>query len=607
MAIAVVATVYWPSLTFGYVYDDRLLFLVDQRLRDGFASLGNIVMPVLDGTTYFRPMVLLSFVIEFALSDGNPRVSHAVNLAIHLINCALVGLLARNCARMAVRGAPKNSPTLWEDWVAPAAALLYGLHPAMVESAAWVSGRFDLMVTAFSLAALALVTSQCRSNLSWWAAMCVLFALFSKEMAITLPAIIWIFRAVATGISPVRFGEMMRSNTTLITGIAASVVIYLAIRAVVHPGMIHVDSSVSALADSPLRVVLLVAATLLFYLRLLVYPYRDTNPIHPLEIDDVLRLTNASTPSLVCLSLTLLLPLVAWRLRSTTAWLFFAAVISLLPVLNIIPLRLGGNIGENRFLALPLAIVVSAGVYGFARAMASSVDRRKALLVCAAPFVVLLVLGNIAFVRAILPIWRSDATLFASNFTQYPGDVRATASYLQATSHTPDRAAALARVERQLRGQEVAPALLTPYAVALALEGRKNEAITFFDRALEIKDTNGLPDMQTISRYAEVRQMWNEPAAAEPLIARALALRAAKHAAGDDYLISHLEMRQAILTGDITRFSKGYALLKNSVPVEMQAASRLGMTTFRTTFCQVYASGSDNAFCRSEVWQRLIQ
>lgn len=564
-------------------------------------------MPIIGGSTYFRPAVLLTFIAEFAAFDGIPRASRAINLLIHLGNCFLVALLVMRCAALAAGAKLSALPPFGATLLATAAALVYGLHPSLIESAGWVSGRFDLMVTFFSLLAILAAVQTDRAPRHWVIAVLVFLALLSKEMAIVLPAVVWVFRCVAIQRQPWDVQNLPLCEWKLLGAIALSTGAYIALRSLVHPGLVHVDPTVASQSAHPVRFLILVGTTLLFYLRLLVYPYRDTNPMHPFDLSDVASASLAGGLAITCLVFGLMLPLIAWRLRWPALWLWCAALFALAPVLNIIPLRLGGNIGENRFLTLPLALTVCALSYSFALGYARLVDRRKLFVTASAIPTLFLVLVNSAFVHATLPIWRSDVTLMASSFAQYPNDVRAASSYLRATMNTASRTVALGLVEKQFGGPDIPVALLTPLATALALEGRRLEAITYFEKALKETFENSFGDIDPVARYAEVRQAWGEPELAQPMIDRVKAIRASKPAAGDDYLIAHLEMRQALLLQDDARFIGGLTLMRASVPMDMQILSRIAITTFRNAVCKRAGESGKNAFCDDEHWRKLVE
>src|SRR5206468_3476854 len=109
---------------------------------------------------------------------------HATNLALHAISTVLVLLIGRALAPRTIAG--------------PLAALLFGLHAANHEAVVWISARFDLLATGFSLLAIWLLVRQesggattesdGRGQLApWLAALAFLAAVLSKEAAVALP------------------------------------------------------------------------------------------------------------------------------------------------------------------------------------------------------------------------------------------------------------------------------------------------------------------------------------------------------------------------------------------------------------------------------------
>src|SRR5258708_19059901 len=77
------------------------------------------------------------------------------------------------------------------------AAGLFALHPLHTESVAWVAGVTDLELAVFYLLTflLYLRLSEPEKGYGWRAAMCgsLVFALLSKEQAMTLPVLVTLF------------------------------------------------------------------------------------------------------------------------------------------------------------------------------------------------------------------------------------------------------------------------------------------------------------------------------------------------------------------------------------------------------------------------------
>ena len=159
VAAVLVATAltFAPSLSGGFVWDDQLLIVANEHVRD-LANLPHVFgrsfwdvsMASADvpGGAYYRPLIAAAFALEFQLFGLRAGGYHAVNVALHLACTALVALWLRVRLRT-------------EDPAAPAAvaaaalgAALFALHPSRVESVAWISGSTDLWATLFALVAL---------------------------------------------------------------------------------------------------------------------------------------------------------------------------------------------------------------------------------------------------------------------------------------------------------------------------------------------------------------------------------------------------------------------------------------------------------------------
>ncbi len=122
----------------------------------------------------YTPLSILSYALEYHFSGLDPKIYHATNLFLHLADTALVMLLARLL--------------LNSVWVAFLVALLFGIHPAHVESVAWAAERKDVLYAFFYLSSLTVYTWR-PDKASARSLSLVLFswALLSKSMAITLP------------------------------------------------------------------------------------------------------------------------------------------------------------------------------------------------------------------------------------------------------------------------------------------------------------------------------------------------------------------------------------------------------------------------------------
>ncbi len=179
---------YLPALDAGWIWDDNDYVTENELLRD-FDGLLRIWIPY--QTPQYYPMVFTTFWVEYQLWELNPRGYHAVNVLLHGGNAILLWIIL---VRLRVPGAL-------------AIALVFALHPIMVESVAWVSERKNVLSLFFYLSAalaylhfdrlrfrppesIASGGHQGQTPWGWYGAALGLFllALFSKTVTCSLPA-----------------------------------------------------------------------------------------------------------------------------------------------------------------------------------------------------------------------------------------------------------------------------------------------------------------------------------------------------------------------------------------------------------------------------------
>jgi Flp pilus assembly protein TadD len=174
------AFVYWAALSFPFVEWDDPLYLQ----RNDFVKLGltwdNLRWAfTTNELANWHPLTWLSFMLDIEIGGLDARVAHATNVALHLLNTALLfWLLGRGTRR-------------W--FLAAVVAGLFALHPLRVESVAWVSERKGLLSTVFGLLAIGAYGAYARHGGAMrYAAIAALFAcsLMAKPMLVTLPLLL---------------------------------------------------------------------------------------------------------------------------------------------------------------------------------------------------------------------------------------------------------------------------------------------------------------------------------------------------------------------------------------------------------------------------------
>ena len=169
LVVAATAAVYWPVLHAGFVGDD---FMILHRLRTlaGPADVTGFFRG--EFFEYYRPLGFLAHALDWGIAGPNPVQFHLTNLVLHAASAVLVLLIGQALAPRTLAGI--------------AAALLFALHASNHEAVAWISARFDLLATFFSLVA---IWWMVRGGTGSCAGPPVLFlcAVLSKESAVAMP------------------------------------------------------------------------------------------------------------------------------------------------------------------------------------------------------------------------------------------------------------------------------------------------------------------------------------------------------------------------------------------------------------------------------------
>ncbi len=128
-----------PSLSGAFLYDDVRNIVENRAIRDA-GALATILRfePA-------RPLLTLSWALNFAAGGLRPWSYHLVNILIHAANASLVASLFVWMARRSERRQPEASACL--------GACLFALTPMAAETVAYVSSRSTALATLFVLGA----------------------------------------------------------------------------------------------------------------------------------------------------------------------------------------------------------------------------------------------------------------------------------------------------------------------------------------------------------------------------------------------------------------------------------------------------------------------
>ena len=341
------------NATYGkFVYDDFKIIVENSFIKE-WRYLPKVFTKdyfTISGEMSYRPLVTISYFIDYAFWRLNPFGFHLTNVILHTANTVLLYLLLRTVLR--------------NNKIILLSILFFVTHPILVETVNAVGYREDLFSATFLLVSLIYFIKSddllCRggsqkTRFSCYYAISLiayLCALFSKEMAITLPALMILFSVFSN--QKVWSGLVKRFKGIYIGYIAISIS-YLIIRFIVcsNPALKAAYQPGGFWVNTFTMIKILAS-----YIKLSFFPLN-------LNADYVVPLVTYPLEGSFILSITFLISIfIIFAILCKTrnmfacwmAWFF----ITLLPVMNILPI---GNIMAERYLYIPvMGFCVAKGI-----------------------------------------------------------------------------------------------------------------------------------------------------------------------------------------------------------------------------------------------------
>jgi Tfp pilus assembly protein PilF len=157
--------VYCRSLDVPFIFDDKFAIAGNDSIRSLWPLVGTAdergplnpspVMP-----TVARPLVNLSFAINYHFGGLKPAGYHAVNIILHFLNAVLIFAIVRRSLRQPYFAGGFGRSA---GWLSLAVSVLWAVHPLQTESVVYVTQRSELMMAMFYLATL-------YCSMRYWAA-----------------------------------------------------------------------------------------------------------------------------------------------------------------------------------------------------------------------------------------------------------------------------------------------------------------------------------------------------------------------------------------------------------------------------------------------------
>jgi Tfp pilus assembly protein PilF len=465
---------FWPALRFEFLnYDDNLYVTENLAVQKGLCAESLRAAWVDRVAGNWHPVTMLSHRFDWQLFGSDAGKHHLVSVLLHAINGVLLFLVF-------VRATGRH-------WPACAAAALFLVHPLRIESVAWIAERKDLLCALFwMLATLAyLHFVRTRTVTAYLLMTCAfILGLLSKTMLVTFPFVLLLldhwplgrFALPSTGWPAGSFTRLRRTLGTLLIEkvpllLVTAVFCWVAIMTQREGG------AVRDLTTLPLGVRLeTVAVAYVAYLGKI---------FRPLELAAFYRHPGAWESWQVAGCLALLLAIsagVLFVIRSrpwlATGWFWYLG--TLVPVIGLV--QIGDQWMADRYTYVPSIGIAVAVAWELAEARRSGKFRLPATAVLVAALTACVILTRLQ-----LPPWRNSETLSAHAMKIGGG------SWAMRTNH----------------------------AIARASAGHLDEALAQFQSLV----ADYPDDVETLNNFGFALLQSGRPAAAVPVLARAVELR----------------------------------------------------------------------------------
>lgn len=146
---AAVCAIYWPTLHYIFLSDDTVYITENSRLAGlHYSELWRLFIEPYNRYSEFLPLRDLSYWFDMHLSGLDPAAFRMHNIILHLLCLPLVYATTQSLWRY-FRPADTDAA-----WAAAAVTAMFALHPALVESVVWISGRKYVLPNLFAMLAL---------------------------------------------------------------------------------------------------------------------------------------------------------------------------------------------------------------------------------------------------------------------------------------------------------------------------------------------------------------------------------------------------------------------------------------------------------------------
>lgn len=398
LLIGVTALTFWGLLDNGFTNWDDNIYVTDNPLIHSF-SWENLkeILSTFYKNDYRFITVLLSFMAEYHFSALDPFLYHLDNLIIHILNTLLVFCLLW-----------KLTGRLTASLVA---SLFFGVHPLQVETVAWVSERKGLLSGFFYLQSVILYLLYREKSdadgggkgLYSLSIVTFLLALLSKLTSVTLPAVLLLCDYLRG--RPITMKSLKdKLPFFFLSGVFAVDTLYM------YKDMNQLGSLIPLSATQNM---LVTVRNLITYISKTLLPV-NLSVVYPHSEEVALSMPEFFIPLIVIIIIAVIVILTMKRTRLLVfSFLFF--IVTLSPVIKIIPFASGGSTIADRYMYLPsIGLFLVAGTVFHYFYLWCGEGEGKARRAAAVVILAVLILSSSVLSMRRAEVWAGSVSLWKS-------------------------------------------------------------------------------------------------------------------------------------------------------------------------------------------------
>jgi Tfp pilus assembly protein PilF len=473
--VTVTFAVYWQVRSFTFVnYDDSQYVTENQYVKDGLNYKSIRWAFSSYHAANWHPFTWLSHMLDIQLYGMNPGAHHQTNLIFHIVNALLLFFVFR-----------KMTSNLWQSGFV---AALFALHPLHVESVAWVAERKDVLSTFFwMLTMFSYARYAAHPGINRYLPVVGFFmlGLMAKPMLVTLPFVLllldyWPLRRIQFNPpgddhislikkqSPGRF--LIWEKIPLFSlAMASSVVTFMAQKSGGAVGSMELYPLTTRVANALIAYVKYIGKMIWPAHLAVFYPYSESLPGWQIIGAGAL------------LGLITFAAIRSFRQRPwfVVGWMWFIG--TLVPVIGLV--QVGLQAMADRYTYIPLIGVSIIVAWGLPELLHKWHHKEKLLGLTV--IAVLVMLGTTSWMQ--IRYWKNSLTLFKHALDVTENNYLAHNAFGNALKEEGKSNEA---IRHYLKALEIKPDYAMPHyniGHTLAVQGKLDDAINHFQKAIQIK------------------------------------------------------------------------------------------------------------------------